>query len=105
LQMPHATVQLRYSPKDLSVECLSVPKERTDGPAILIRLPDAENTNIGSRYFESLQVDGINYPAPFTPISQIIATGWHPRPFKQAHIPEEQRAQLEQRAKTVSKQP
>ena len=104
LQMPHATVQLRYSPKDLSVECLSVPKERTDGPAILIRLPDAENTSVGSRYFESMQVDGINYPAPFTPVSQIIASGWQPRPFKQAQIPHEQRAQLEQWAKSVPKQ-
>ena len=104
LQMPHATVQLRYSPKDLSVECLSVPKERTDGPAILIRLPDAENTSVGSRYFESMQVDGINYPAPFTPVSQIIASGWQPRPFKQAQIPDEQRAQLEQWAKSVTRQ-
>ena len=104
LQMPHATVQLRYSPKDLSVECLSVPKERTDGPAILIRLPDAENTSIGSRYFESMQVDGINYPAPFTPVSQIIATGWQPRPFKQGQIPDAERAQLEQWAKSVTKQ-
>ncbi len=104
LQMPHATVQLRYSPKDLSVECLSVPREWTDGPAILIRLPDAENTSVGSRYFESTRVDGINYPAPFTPVSQIIATGWQPRPFKQAQIPDEQRAQLEEWAKSVAKQ-
>jgi hypothetical protein len=104
LQMAHATVQLRYSSKDLTVECLSVPKERTDGPAILIRLPDAENSSVGSRYFESMQVDGNNYPAPFTPVSQIIACGWQPRPFKQTQIPDEQRAQLEQWAKSVTKQ-
>lgn len=104
LQMAHSTVQLRYSSKDLTVECLSVPKERTDGPAILIRLPDAENSSVGSRYFESMQVDGINYPAPFTPVSQIIASGWQPRPFKQTQIPDEQRAQLEQWANSVTKQ-
>ena len=96
LQMPHATVHLRYSPRDLTVEVISVPNERIDGPAILIRIPDAENTSVGNRYFESLQLDGINYPAPFAPIAQIIASGWQPRPFKQSQISDDQRAQLEQ---------
>jgi len=106
LQMPHATVQVRYSPRSCAIEVLSVPKERTDGPAILIRIPDTENTSVGSRYFESLQLDGINYPAAFTPISQIIASGWQPRPFKQAQIPDDQRMQLEQWAKSaLLKQP
>ena len=102
LVTPHATVQVRYSPRDCAIEVLSVPKERNDGPAILIRIPDAENTSVGSRYFESMQLDGINYPAAFTPISHIIASGWQPRPFKQGQIPNEQRAQLEQWAKSVS---
>ena len=65
LQMPNGTVHLRYSPRSLTVEVLSVPKERSDGPAILIRLPDSENTTVGPRYFESMQLDGIIYPRPF----------------------------------------
>ena len=102
LRMPRATVQLRYSQRDLKVEVLSVPDERNDGPALLIRIPDAENTSVGSRYFESMQLDGINYPAPFMPVSQIIASGWQPRPFKQGQIPDAERAQLEQWAKSVT---
>lgn len=96
LQMPNGSVSLRYSPASVSVEVISVPKERTDGPAILIRLPDDENVGVGARYFESIQVDGLLYPEPFAPISAIIASGWQPRLFKQTQIADTERAQLEQ---------
>jgi hypothetical protein len=102
LEMPHATVHLRYLPADLSVELISVPRERNDGPAILIRIPDSENPSVGMRYFESVQLDGIVYPPPFAPIAQIIASGWQPRPFKQTQIPDDQRLQLEQWSKTMA---
>lgn len=100
LQMPNGSVCLRYSRASLSVELISVPKERTDGPAILIRLPDSENVGVGARYFESMQVDGIIYPEPFAPIPAIIASGWQPRLFKQTQIAETERAQLEQWARS-----
>lgn len=96
LRMPHGTVHLRYSRRMLSIEVISVPNERRDGPAILIRIPDTENTSVGPRYFESLQLDGIVYPAPFAHIAEIIASGWQPRPFKQTQFSAEERAQLEQ---------
>jgi hypothetical protein len=95
LQTPHGTIHLRYAPQILTLEILAVPNDRADGPAMLIRIPDAENTGVGPRYFESMQLDGIVYPGPFAPIAQIIASGWQPRPFKQTQIPDEQRAQLE----------
>jgi hypothetical protein len=101
LQLPHGTIHLRYSPKKLSVELISVPNDRADGPAILIRIPDDENTAVGARYFESMQIDGIIYPNPFTPLPDIIAAGWRPRLFKQTQIPEQQRAQLERWAQTA----
>jgi hypothetical protein len=100
LQMPNGTVHLRYAPQTLSIEVISVPNERSDGPAILIRLPDQENTGVGPRYFESMQLDGIVYPNPFAPISEIIASGWQPRLFKQNQIAENERVQLEQWTKT-----
>ena len=102
LRMPHGTIHLRYSPNHLIVEVISVPNERQDGPAILIRIPDQENTTVGPRFFESMQLDGIAYPNPFAPIPEIIASGWQPRPFKQTPIPDEDRAQLEQWAKAAS---
>ena len=81
-----------------------MPNERKDGPAMLIRIPDTENTGVGPRYFESMQLDGIVYPSAFAPIAQVIASGWQPRLFKQSQIPDEQRAQLEQWVKnTIAK--
>jgi hypothetical protein len=85
----------------LIVEVISVPAERNDGPAILIRLPDQENTSVGARYFESMQLDGIIYPPPFAPTAEIIASGWQPRLFKQTQLPDEQRAQLEEWSRSV----
>ena len=101
LQMPHATIHLRYSPPSPTVEVISAPNDRADGPAILIRIPDPENTGVGSRYFESMQLDGIVYPNPFAQIAEIIASGWQPRLFKQTQIPDDQRAQLEQWIQTT----
>ena len=99
LQMPNGTVHLRYSPASLSVEALSVPNNRLDGPALLIRLPDRENTGVGARYFESMQLDGILYPDPFAPLPKIIASGWQPHLFKQTQLPETEKMQLEQWAR------
>ena len=96
LHTARATVYVRYSSRDLSVELISVPNERLDGPGILIRIPDAENTAVGSRYFESMALDGVLYPRPFAPIAEVIAAGWQPRLFKQTQIPDAERAQLEQ---------
>ena len=103
LRTPHATVHLRYSPRNLSVELVSLPNERADGPAILIRVPDGENTGVGIRYFESMQLDGIVYPAPFAPIAVIVASGWQPRLFKQTQIADSDRAQLEQWASAATR--
>ena len=83
LQTSHGTLHLRYSPNDLSVEVASAPNDHSDGPAMLIRIPDNENTTVGSRYFESMQLDGITYPAAFAPIPEIIRAGWRERLFKQ----------------------
>jgi hypothetical protein len=103
LQTSRGTIHVRYSPRELMVEVISIPQDRKDGPAVLIRLPDQENTRVGARYFESIQLDGIVYPAPFAPIAEIIASGWQPRLFKQMPIPDDERAQLEQWASNTSR--
>ena len=104
LRTPHATIHLRYSPRNLTVELISAPNEPVDGPAILIRIPDPENTAVGTRYFESMQLDGIIYPRPFASIADIIASGWQPRLFKQTQISDPDRAQLERWFKAATQQ-
>ncbi len=101
LRMREGTAHLRYAPYSLSIEVLSVPDDRTDGPAILIRVPDFENTQVGARYFESLTLDGVVYPPPFASISEVIAAGWQPRLFRQTQIPEGERAELEHWASSM----
>jgi len=91
LQTVHGTLHVRYSPGTLSVEVISMPATRADGPAILIRIPDNENTTVGPRYFESMNVDGILYPNPFAPISEVITAGWQQRLFRQAQRADAQR--------------
>jgi len=86
LQTAHGTLHLRYAPSTLSVEVISMPESGADGPAILIRIPDNENTAVGIRYFESMQLEGILYPSPFAPIDEIISAGWRQRVFKQTQI-------------------
>jgi len=103
LRTAHATVHLRCSSPNLTLEVISVPNERLDGPAILIRVPDTENTAVGSRYFESMQLDGVLYPRPFAPIAEIVASGWQPRLFKQTQIADADRVQLEQWAKEAKR--
>ncbi len=103
LQMPNGTVHLRYSPTSVSVEVLSVPSDRSDGPGLLIRLPDSENTTVGPRYFESMQLDGILYPKPFAPLSEVISAGWQQRHFKQTQLPDSEREQLEQWSKNATR--
>jgi hypothetical protein len=83
LQTAQGTLHLRYAPATLSVEVISVPNSSADGPAILIRIPDDENTTVGPRYFESMQLDGVLYPGPFAPITDIISGGWRERCFTQ----------------------
>jgi hypothetical protein len=91
LQTAHGTLHVRYSPGTLSIEVISMPASRADGPAILIRIPDNENTTVGPRYFESMNVDGILYPNPFAPIREVITAGWQQRLFRQAQGADSQR--------------
>jgi len=86
LRTAHGTLHVRYSPGTLSVEVISMPTSRADGPAILIRIPDNENTAVGPRYFESMHVDGILYPSPFAPIPEVISAGWRERAFQQTNL-------------------
>lgn len=95
LQTIHGTLHVRYSPGTLSVEVISMPATRADGPAILIRIPDNENTAVGPRYFESMNLDGVLYPGPFAPITEVIGTGWQQRLFRQGQLPEDEQAQLQ----------
>ena len=37
LQTPHSSIHIRYAPENVTLEVISMPNERKDGPAMLIR--------------------------------------------------------------------
>jgi hypothetical protein len=85
LQTAHGTVYIRYSPTTLTIEVISMPSTLTDGPALLLRIPDGDNTAVGPRYFESMQLHGIIYPSPFATVPEVISAGWRERLLRLAN--------------------
>jgi hypothetical protein len=71
LQAPHGSIHLRYSPKSLMVEVISVPQERRDGPR-----PSSSASRPGEQLVwehvisNQCNLDGIVYPTPFAPIAR-----------------------------------
>jgi hypothetical protein len=86
LKAQYGTIHLRYAPSILTVEVVSMPATRSDGPALFIRIPDDDNTTVGPRYFESMNVDRIIYTSPFAPIAEVVSAGWRERLFKQSSL-------------------
>jgi hypothetical protein len=66
------TLYVRYRPEPLGVEVVSVGWKRTDGPMMLLRVPD-EPEGI---YYRALRLEGVPVPAPFVPAAEVIAQGW-----------------------------
>jgi hypothetical protein len=73
-----STLILRYRPDPLDVEVISVPKYEGAGPLLLLRLSD-DGEGEGIKYFESMQLKGVDVPEPFSPPSKIVSLGWMPK--------------------------
>lgn len=83
LASQHSIIYVRLRPAPFAVEILSVGRERMDGPAMLLRVPDErQNANAPTRYFYSLTLEKIRIPDPFTPPSAILACGWQTATIK-----------------------
>lgn len=81
------THHVRYRPSPLGVEVVSVPHDAKGGPVLMIRIPDeepAEGSAAPLRYYASLRLEGVTLPAPFAPVSEVIATGWKSENYKLA---------------------
>jgi hypothetical protein len=78
---------LRYRPEPLGVEVVSVGKERMDGPALLVRVPDDGMSEDGARLFLATRLDEITVPAPFAHEAEVIALGFAPEPLRAAKLP------------------
>lgn len=73
----HSTIHVRLRLQPFSVEVLSLGRERLDGAALIVRVPDEQqNPKQPTRYFYSLRLNDIKVPEPFVNASMVLACGW-----------------------------
>jgi hypothetical protein len=84
-------LQVRYRSEPLCIEVVSIGKERTDGPALLLRVPTMiagkdETSNVV--LYMATRLDEITIPQPFASEAQIITLGFAPEPLRAATLPD-----------------
>jgi len=83
----HGQLFVRYRPEPLGIEIVSIGKERMDGPALLVRVPDDGRGEDGARLYLANRLDEITVPAPFAHEADVIALGFAPEPLRAAKLP------------------
>jgi len=78
---------LRYRAEPLGIEVVSIGKERLDGPALLVRVPDDGMSEEGARLFLATRLDEMNVPTPFAREAEVIALGFAPEPLRAVKLP------------------
>lgn len=78
---------LRYRAEPLGIEVVSIGKERLDGPALLVRVPDDGISEYGARLFLATRLDEITVPTPFAHEAEVIALGFAPEPLRAVKLP------------------
>jgi hypothetical protein len=74
---------MRYQPEPLEIEIVSIGKERLDGPALILRLPQSGDPQL----FIATRLDTITIPKPFASEAEIIVSGFTPEPFRALTLP------------------
>ncbi len=84
-------LQVRYRPEPLAIEVVSIGRERTDGPMLLLRVPsmtsEKDETN-GSVLYMATRLNEIAIPEPFASEAQIITLGFAPEPLRAVTLPD-----------------
>lgn len=83
-------LQVRYRPEPLCIEVVSIGRERTDGPALLLRVPSMIAGKDAARdvvLYMATRLDEITIPQPFASEAEILALGFVPEPLRAAALP------------------
>lgn len=78
-------LQVRYRREPLCIEVISIGRERTDGPMLLLRVPSMISGKDETKdvlLYMATRLDEITIPQPFASEAQIIALGFAPEPFR-----------------------
>lgn len=85
------TLRVRYQPEPLCIEVVSIGRERTDGPALLIRVPSMNAGKDEARdvvLYMATRLDEITVPGPFASEAQIVALGFAHEPLRAVTLPD-----------------
>jgi hypothetical protein len=85
------TLRVRYRPEPLCIEVVSIGRERTDGPALLLRVPSmiaGKDETMDVLLYMATRLDEITIPQPFASEAQIIALGFAPEPLRAVTLPD-----------------
>jgi hypothetical protein len=78
LVSPWGSVSVRYRPKPLGIEVISIASKPEYGPALIVRVPDDSSDKEVARLFVADRLQGVAVPEPFTSAPEVIARGWRP---------------------------
>jgi hypothetical protein len=83
------SLQVRYRREPLAIEVVSIGRERTDGPVLLLRVPSMtseKDETKGVVLYMATRLEGITIPAPFVSEAQIITSGFAPEPLRAVNL-------------------
>ena len=88
-----STIYARYRSAPLGIEIVSIGSERTDGPAIIVRLAAGSDDDSGAMLLYA-RIAQTPIPAPFATVAQILALGWNVEPLRERSFTPEEVEQL-----------
>jgi hypothetical protein len=74
----YSNIWVRYRPEPLGVEVISIGHKPSDGPALIVRIPDELSEKGEAKLYVAGSLSAVRVPAPFSPAAEVIALGWSP---------------------------
>jgi hypothetical protein len=74
----YGNIWVRYRPGPLGVEVISIGHKPSDGPALIVRIPDELSEKGEAKLYVAGSLSAVRVPAPFSPAAEVIALGWSP---------------------------
>jgi len=84
-------LQVRYRPEPLAIEVVSIGRERTDGPMLLLRVPSMtseKDDTKGAVLYMATRLEEMAIPEPFASEAEIITLGFAPEPLRAVTLPD-----------------
>lgn len=89
----HGDLFVRYRPQPLGIEVVATGREGRDGPALMMRVPEAASDE-GASYFVATGIEEVQIPAAFAAASEVIAQGWTRATLRAVAVPSGERQGL-----------